>query len=209
MVSTPNSRPGWPDRAWSEERLRRQKRRLRTMRPAELIAAVEAKRAGPGRAAQAPLDGEWPPLARGVSVVAPRWSQPVDHSLAERFQQLRGEVEMLRAKLAERPVALRARTSELSGKRDHRAVWRAPPMDPAEWAAAVRDQHARRRANPDGWPWNSDAILNETCVIPKPWGVSWGSCRANFCWCCTCWPCRARAQRSIDCTGCARSQRGC
>ena len=34
-------------------------------------------------------------------------------------------------------------------------------MDPGEFAAAVRGLHARRRANPHGWPWTSDAILSE------------------------------------------------
>ena len=33
-------------------------------------------------------------------------------------------------------------------------------MRPAEFARAVREVHAKRRANPDGWPWTRDPILN-------------------------------------------------
>ena len=33
-------------------------------------------------------------------------------------------------------------------------------MRPAEFARAVREVHAKRRASPDGWPWTRDPILN-------------------------------------------------
>ena len=52
--------------------------------------------------------------------------------------------------------------SSLAG-RAYRAktAWEAPPLPPDKFVSAVREVHARRRADPDGWPWTQDPILSE------------------------------------------------